>query len=406
MLHEALLASGGCRPRVLDLSAFDRRAKANYARLGPESVLSLSPADVGLTRLFKTAGPDLLLSGGRWRFQSMVRSFERLLTGQQARVVLLCHDYGYPEQALLLACQRLGLATARIDEGPFSTPLAAQAPGRRGLKNRALVVLERLGLLPTRQTRGLGYDLVLSTSTARAEAMRRRGIPADKVALVSSPRYDRLAALAELWPQRAKARFAEGLPSRILVVHQPFLRDGKVRQAAAVAAEDVLFDGLRLLAERRPLTVALRMHPRTDPGERERVYRRLRAAGIAFELSTAPSFYDELAEYDLFAGFYSSALLEAVACGAPAVVARLRVDDFFKQAEGLKAEAMERYGARVAETAEGLSAAMDDALQQKAPQTASRALLDDEIGPLDRDGSVKIAQRLLALARTNGRVPG
>lgn len=388
------------RPLIVDLSLFDSRGTANYSQM-PGELIRVDPGQLGFRQVFKTAAPNLVLSGGVRRFELLVQHFEQMLDAHRVGVMLMCHAYGIPEQALMQACIRSKVPLARIDEGPFSVmvkPKGAPTPGLPMAKIFALEVLKKLQLLPERDWSGVDVDRFFATSAGRVRDTVKKGILADRVRLVSAPRFDRLADACRLWEAGSLER-RNHAAKRVLVLHQPFKRDGKVRPRPAARAENELFSALRQVAARRRIEVAVRMHPRADAKERARYAELLAGVPMCSVAADAGGFYEVMPQFDLFAGFYSSALLEAAASGAPVVSAAIPTQAFYRGNEGAKAAAMGRFGVGMAVSAADLAALIDrglDARRQPPPE----ALFDQQLGPLSSGGANEVAEQLLEMATT------
>jgi len=389
----------GTQPRVLDLSLFDTRGRADYSGIAAR-LIRIEPQQVGFARIFKTAAPNLLISGGVRRFESLVHHFEDLLESESIGLLLICHAYGIPEQALIQACRRKGVVLAQIDEGPFSVlvkPKGAPTPGLPASKAMALSALKYLGLLPERDWSGSDIDVFFATSAARARGLESKSIRADRIRLASAPRFDSLANACACWRSANAGRKAAAACSRVLVLHQPFKRDGKVRPAAARHAEATLFSALRIVAQRRRIQLSVRMHPRADEAERARYRSLLASVPAETSLTGGGSFYDQLPEFDLFAGFYSSSLLEAAAAGAPVVGVSIPVKAFYRGNEGAKAASMSSLGVAMSEEPDQLAALIEMGLEAGS-QNPPVALFDEQLGPLSAEGSRHVAEELLLLA--------
>ncbi|GAA0457254.1 MULTISPECIES: hypothetical protein [Sphingomonas] len=380
---------------VIDLSQFDTRAAASYSGVGAE-VLTITPASVGMRSVFRTAAANLLVSGGTARFRRIVEHLSELLRVHRVGVVLLCHNHGIPEQALIQACGRTGTRLAQIDEGPFSgmvtgRPAQASATWRDRM-------LYRLGLMPLRDQSGRTHDLFLPTSPARARRIEARGLDPNRIVTVAAPRFDTLPAVAGRWRDRAPDEQGR---LRVVVLHQPFGRDGKVSQKAVRAAEQTLVSGLASASARRKLAVTLRAHPRSDTGELERLERMIAPIGSFARISTTEPLYDQLARHDMAIGFYSSALLEAAACGMPCASVSLPVAAFARPAEGAKAAAIPGLGIDTTADSDELGSLVLTATTQ--PVVPAPALFDQALGDIDGRASERIAHALLSLAGERSR---
>ncbi|TCM37303.1 hypothetical protein ACLIMP_05725 [Novosphingobium aerophilum] len=376
---------------VFDMSAFDLRGTARYEDAEGE-VIKPTPRDVGIRAWFKTAGPNVAVSGGTRAFARMQRYFESELTRRGTRVLLLSHCWGFPEQALLKAAAALGIRIAMIDEGPFSLPLNGRerAEARRGLRGTLARILHQAGLVPRRDLTGQDFDRLFITAQGRADELVRRGVDADKIRVVGSPRFDRIAATARA---RQEHRDTAAKPIRVLWLHQPFRSDGKVSRQEVDRAETMLAQGLAAFSRGRDLVVGLRLHPRTEQAERERMARLMAEHGIASEMAEGP-LYDHFIDCDSVVGFYSSALLEAAACAIPVIVARLAPTAFAQQGEAAKALAMTEVGFAVADQPDDVVTALTAHLEGD-DRVDVEALIRAELGPLEGTGTATVARWLI-----------
>ncbi|GGD59678.1 hypothetical protein [Croceicoccus mobilis] len=375
---------------IFDLSAFDRRGSADYAKLSP--VEHVEPDDVGLRSRFTTAAPNIVISGGMRAFARMQRHFGKILDDKNIGVLMLCHLWGYPEQALANAAHSRGIPVFLIDEGPFSLPL----PGEKALEssrlaNRILFAgLRALKLLPRRDLGGKSVDFVLCTAPGRVERLAALGIPKDKLIPVPPPRFDALAVTAQQWRER---EHRQG-PRRILWLHQPFGLDGKVEKDAVEQSERVLAQALSICATRHEIAVVPRIHPRASPQERMRLAQLLADHGLTVADGLGP-LYDDLLACDAAVGFYSSALLEAMVCSIPVAASLIGRDSFREAAEAEKVEQLVALGIPASDDAAILARYLEQGLEIGVVP-APEGLLHDEIGMIASDGSSQVAQRLIA----------
>lgn len=376
---------------VLDLSGFDRRGAADYAGIDAE-ILHLRPRDFGLLSVFPTAGPNLVLSGGAPRFRQMTRRFRLLLERHGVSSLMMCHAWGFPEQALIAAAASLRCQVSQIDEGPFSIPIRPKgAPEfNAGVKGRIMGLARRGGMFPRRELTGAHIDRFFATSPGRAQTLLDRGLDPAKLTVVPCPRFDALAELSRQWPQRPR----DPAVRRVLFLHQPFRLDRKVRDKEAARAEHALAGGMSIAASRRPIRITLRMHPRSDLVERERVSALFRTAALDVEYSAAPTFAEDLLAQDMFVGFYSSALLEAAACHAPTAAVALDPATFREAFEGRKASAIPRLGIPVADDAAGFAKLILAGLDRGEGSEPSE-LIRQHIGTLDGSGAQSVARSLI-----------
>lgn len=378
------------RSLILDLSRFDGRAPASYAGCAGK-ILSVEPTDMGLRTFFRTAGPNLLISGGARRFEKMICLFTSLLRRERVAALLACHSYGFAEQALLQACIRCGIPFAQIDEGPFSGLVASGSTPRP--VDRLQRLMARLRLMPMRDQTGSAHALFFPTSPARARMLQGRGISPDRILTVASPRFDTLPDVIKGWSHRAPDRCGR---LRILVLHQPFGRDGKIAKSAVAHAESLLVDGIDRASRQRPLSVTLRVHPRTDVEELARLQTLIAPLGEHAHIGAQSPLYDQFLVHDASIGFYSSALLEAAACGMPTACIHLPHHAFSRPIEASKAAALPRLGVPAVKSANALaSAIVDMPLHAVVPPTS---LFEEALGLLDGTSSRRVAAAMSGLA--------
>ena len=376
---------------VIDMSPFDRRGTAAYEPIEAD-VFKADPGAAGIRMRFATAAPNIVLAGGNRAFDKLIQYFEDLLTRRRIAVLLVCHSWGLPEQALIRAARALGVTVFQIDEGPFSLPLrGTKVPETsRGAGRIVLGILRRVGLMPPRDMSGDLIDRVLATAPGRVRQLRARGVDPDKIVLVPPPRFDRLADVAERWPKRA-----DNPKTRVLWLHQPFRSDGKVDAREADRAERLLIDGLNRLAEQAALTLRIRFHPRTADADRARLIELFGASGLAMdiEVDTNADLYRSILESDAAVGFYSSGLLEAAVCGMPTVSMALDPTAFSQRTEAAKSQAMKTLGIPVADSAQDLSNTLGDMLRSGSMAVPEK-LIEEEIGHLDGTGASTVAELL------------
>lgn len=391
LVAAALAEQGAAVPLVVDLSAFDRRGMADYNFPQVETVRP-KPEAAGLATRFSTAGPNIVLSGGTRAAHRMQAMYARLLGQKRIGVLMMCHSWGFPEQALVRAARSLGITVFQIDEGPFSLPLrGTKLPETSRQSGRiALGVLRKLRLLPPRDMTGALIDRVLVTAEGRRRQLIARGVDQAKLVLVPPPRFDRLAQVAQAWPERAVDEQAR----RIIWLHQPFRADGKVRAAEVDRAEQALASALKRVAARMPIRVIPRLHPRSDDVERARVHALLQGRGLTLDLDAPAGLYDSLLAADAAVGFYSSALLEAAVCTMPVVAAKLDGAAFDQRTEAAKAAAIADLGIPVAREAGELAAILEAGLI-KAMRPVPPHLLEEEIGWLNGNGAATVAALLI-----------
>jgi len=392
------LAEPDRRIVIFDMSLFDRRGAADYSCCDAE-VIRLAPSDVGMADLFPTAGPNMLLSGGERCFRRMRSKFLELIENRHIRAVLLCHAWGYPEQALIAAANRSHVPIAQIDEGPFSLPIYGSSTGAGWGKRLVHRVATRLHFIPPRDHRGDGIDVFFCTSPGRRQKMLAAGIAADRLQLVGSPRYDRLAGIAQAWKDHRQKRTGS---AQILWIHQPFLVDGKVAPDAVKTAENIIIDALRDVARRYPAKCVIRLHPRTPASEIARLRAMTAQLNDLTSLSIGTNLAEDMLASDMFVGFYSSLLLEAAACGAPVASSRLAPKAFRNRSEAMKVAELAKFDIPIAEGRTEMRTLILQGLSAGIMEANGR-LLHDEIGSLDGRGGADVAARLIQIADSGRR---
>ena len=400
LIHQALHGLRAATPLVIDLSGFDTRGQADYAFA--RGALRIDPADAGISSRFATAGPNMVISGGMHAFGRLQHLFGHMLDEHGVGVLLMCHSWGYPEQALIRAARARQITVFQIDEGPFSLPLrGTEVPETsRRLARLALGALRKARLVPPRDMTGALIDRVLVTAEGRRRQLIARGVDADQLILVPPPRFDRLADVAQEWPSRPLDEAAR----RVVWLHQPFRADGKVRAEEVDRAEHALASALYRVSARLPIKMIPRLHPRSDEQERKRIHTLLRERGLTLGCDGDGPLYDVLMQADAAVGFYSSALLEAAVCTMPVVAARLASEAFAQPTEAAKAEAMARLGIPVARGAGELAAILEAGLS-KATRPVPPALVEQEIGWLNGGGAARVASILVDALPAAARQP-
>ena len=381
---------------IFDMTAFDRRGTGAYNGL-PGECIRPEPSDAGLKQKFKTAALNIFASGGIRAFARLIALFGQTLDKRPVSVLLMCHSWGLPEQALIRAARMRGITVSQIDEGPFSLPLrGTRIPESSRASERAMLRAARLlGLFPPRDMTGALIDTVLVSAPGRHRKLVERGVAEDKLVLIPPPRFDRLAGVAEAW----RAREQVGDRRQVLWLHQPFRVDGKVTKRAVDRAEAMMAEGIAQCSKDFDLTLILRMHPRSDSRERDRLVALARRAGIAVALDRNASLYDSFMDADAATGFYSSALLEALVCGMPAIAAQIDREGFRQKTEADKAGAMAVLGVTVGESSAVIAKSLATALSQ-GPGIPPQCLLDEEIGWLNGRGAACVAALLIDAAQT------
>ncbi|MEP9351378.1 hypothetical protein [Xanthobacter sp. KR7-225] len=392
-VHAALEANGPVALTIVDLLMFHLRSPGQIAYPREAEIIRIGPADCGINTKFKSSSINLLLSGGAAAFRRIVDKARATYAAAKPDVVVLCHDRLYSELAFVRAAQEMGIPTVLIQEGPFCV-IGYGTANSVNLKIKYLFapLAHKIGLLPAMPDYGhAGHARICAASEAYAAQWVRSGIEPDHMAVTGIPRYDSLARIRH--DIAAKEPRPGGVP-RVCFLAQPFARHGKVSAAAAHARMRDLAEAFNRAAASTAFDLVVRAHPR---GNREDLAPLVDALATPYEIqnATAP-FPSVLPEFDLVVGFYSSAILEALACDVPAVCVRLPKEAFSEPAEGAKQDVITGIGVPTAIDAQGLADALVASLTQRPAISASK--LRDEIGQIQGQASRMVADVISASA--------
>lgn len=380
---------------LIDLQAFHLRAPGRMTPPEGAAVVRVTPRDVGYATPLRSMTLNLALSGGRLAHRRMIRRARATLAAIAPDVLLCCHDRFYIETAFLSAARDLAIPTVLLQEGPFCVigHGAANAPGLR-LKNALAPAARRIGLTPGMPDYGMaGHTRILAASARYRDAWIARGVPGARISVTGVPRYD---GLAEAHAGRSAAhRGARARTPVVMVLIQPFGAHGKVDPAAARTALAVVGDALDLLARECAVDIRIRQHPRSGSQEAEPLTAQLGAPFTIEEASTP--FPERAADLDLVVGFYSSAMLEALALGVPCVGMRLPEVSFTEPGEAAKQARLAEIGVPFADDPGALRANVATLLAQPA-RAPDAGAAEAETGPLDGNAARRAATAIAALA--------
>jgi len=389
----------GTRVTQIDLQAFHLRAPGTMPVPDGVTGVRLTPRDVRYWTPTRSMTLNLALSGGRLAHRRMIGAARAKLAELRPDCLLCCHDRFYIETAFVVAARQLGIPTVFLQEGPFCVigHDRATAPALR-LKYALAPIARALGLMPGMPDYGLaGHDRICAASDAYKQAWIARGVPAERIHVTGVPRYDPLREAREQRQQRHHRR-SDDAPT-VLVLAQPFGAHGKVAPKAANRAMAVTGNALDRLARTRPVEIRIREHPRAVADDTSALTTPL--AGRATTEAPDRPFPARAVDVDLAVGFYSSAILEALAIGVPCVGCRLPDEAFAEPGEAAKQARLEALGVPMAGDAAGLAAAMESALS--APrQTPDPSRASPELGPVDGHASARTAE---TIRQTMGTVP-
>lgn len=260
------------------------------------------------------------------------------------RLVVVPFDANPPERLLLLEARRRGICTA--------------------------VVLHGAPILPLNRLCDTQADHLLVGGQAYIDSYAAVGVPRERIHAVGLPFLDRYRVLKRR-PRRGPARVT------IVTTDQPIeLNIGKV---------------LDLLLAITGVEVVVKLHP----GESEAIYREALAGrlnGRVRLISTVP-LHEVLAESDFVLGGASTAMLEAMAMGIPALVTNLERTENAPPFDG-------KSGLDACDTLDELAAALERMLPDDLPETPDYAkLLEAYAGPADGKAAERAFEALKSAVR-------
>lgn len=363
-----------------------------------DHIYVIPPTTLGSRRPFSRIRWNVFANGGWFAYRRLVKFFRELFQTERYSCVVMMKDHHAVNQAVLAGAKAAGCGTAFLQAGPFAPvgKWAATTPLRNCLR-ACQTLVERLAGLPYNRGDGMSaFDVIGVASTFYAEKYRASGAAASRIEVIGIPRYDDLLPRAPLdldQQQASSLAGASGSRRSILYVHQPMSADGKVDAEATMRAERMLAGALARLTQQFDVTV--RPHPRTPQAEYRRLCSVFEFAAIE-EPGSMPPFIDELRKHSVFVGFYSCALLEALATGASVVALKLPKAAFRDLVEATRTDDLIAMGAIAALTEDDLVAAVERANGDGAPRSPMPALLD-ELGVLDGGSAARAARMIYAV---------
>lgn len=385
----------GARITQLDLQAFHLRAPGTMPVPDGITGLRITPAEVGYVTPTRSMTLNLALSGGRLAHRRMVAVARARLGALRPDCLLCCHDRFYIETAVIEAARQLGIPTVFLQEGPFCVIGHGRANAASLRVKYALAPVARgLGLTPGMPDYGLaGHDRICAASDDYRRAWIARGVAAECIRVTGVPRYDPLVTARAR--RLAREPHPDGTRPTVLVLAQPFGAHGKVAPAAAERALRETGSALARLAQRRRVDIRVRRHPRADPADTAPLTAALDGAAVLEP--PAPPFPERAIDVDLVVGFYSSAVLEALALGVPTVCWRLPADAFAEPGEAAKQERLADLGIPMAAARDTLASTMQARLDAPG-QRPDPARASAELGPIDGRAAARTADAILETA--------
>jgi hypothetical protein len=369
--------------RFVDTQPFNLRTGGTTVYLGPGETIRADPAACGLKRYTSSWSLNMLLNGGQRMYARMVDYAGRLI-GDDADVLVTCHDRIYIETAMLVAARARGAATVMLQEGPFCS-IGHGAPQSGLLRAKALlapVATRLLGVLPPIPDYGMaGHTRVIAASDHYRAQWIAAGLAPATVVVGGIPRYDPLAALGNAPVP------AGGAILRVLYLVQPFAAHGKVDATVARGQQRVLADGLNRAAAQRRLALTIRSHPRSA-GDDAAVLR----AGLSFAAAEDRGHVpleQALDAVDLVVGHYSSGMLEALMAHRPVLCVPVPDAAFAEAGEAAKQRWLTGIGIPVATDADGIAAVLAGA--GATPSTVDWGKVGEEVGTVDGHAAARCA---------------
>ena len=380
---------------LIDLQSFHLRAPGRMTPPAGTGLVRVTPRDVGYATPLSSMTLNLALSGGRFAHRRMIRHARRCLADIAPDVLLCCHDRFYIETAFVAAAKQLGIPTVLLQEGPFCVigHGTANSASLR-VKNSLAPAARALGLMPNMPDYGLaGHDLVLAASEQYRQAWTARGVPAERIRVAGIPRYDVLPAA-----RRNREPAHPGATAQapvVMVLIQPFGAHGKVDPQAAQAGLAEVGAALDALAGERPVDIRVRQHPRSEPADAASLTAHL-SGNFILEDATTP-FPERAQHLDLVVGFYSSAILEALAVGVPCAGMWLPEHSFAEPGEAAKQARLAAMSVPFAHDRDALYTTISALLDDPA-RTPGAAAAESETGPLDGCAGARAATGIVACA--------
>lgn len=358
---------------------------------GWDEIIEASPAWLGPLRPTRRPRWNMLANGAGLAYRRLVRTYESMLLSRGTAGLLLMKDHHTLNLALVMAARRARVKSVYLQEGPYAyvgRSSATQLAVR--LARQAQAAFERLAGLPALPGDGLApVDVLAVTSASYRQRFRQAGALADRIEVVGVPRYDSLPVTAA---KIAASRRPQGGRTRLLYVHQPMSADAKVRPEAMHQAERVIAEAFSQLQARNLATAWVRPHPRSTADEVSRLHQLFGEVATVETAGGSKPFTEALADFDLLVGFYSNGLLEAMACGLPAVVMALPPESFRDRNEWQRTQLTLEAGALPMACAADLQTLVASGVPVLEP-----ARLDAEMGPLDGGSTERMAKLLASL---------
>lgn len=382
--------------RFVDTQPFNLRTGGTTAYDGPGAVIVAHPDRCGLRRYTSSWSVNMLLNGGQAMYRRMI-DYADTLIGDDADVLVTCHDRIYIETAMLHAARGRGAATLLLQEGPFCS-IGHTTPKSRLLRAKALAApfaTRLLGVLPPMPDYGMaGHDRVIAASDWYRNQWIAAGLPPERIVVGGIPRYDPLAALRTTAPPESSS----AAPLRVLYLVQPFAAHGKVDAATARDRQRVLADGLNRAAAVRPIALTIRSHPRSK-GDDAAVLREGLTFAAAEDRGAMP-LEEALGEVDLVIGHYSSGMIEALMANRPVLCVPVPAAAFAEAGEAAKQRWLTGIGIPVATAASEIA----DAIERVGgvPASVDWGQIGEEVGAVDGHAAARCAALIADLVAVRG----
>lgn len=373
---------------AIDSEAFNTQTRSKVVWDAPGEVLRLAPEDLGLINFSKRRAlpgrVNLLLNGGQFAFDRLVRRIEKDLAHVRPDLVVTCNDTFYAQRAFLSAARKMGADTVLVQEGPFTIVRSKEAGPRPGLIPKMALAARKLGLIPPTMPYGAyGHSMVLATSQDYAGRFVAAGVAPHTIRFIGVPRFDPLLQIAR----------SRSDPPRVIYVFQPFVAQGRVVGSAARATLAEMAKGFAIAYERMPFTLVTRPHPRSD---HETFGHFEGCLTIPYSRSAGGPLDEEVAGASCSVGHYSIGLLESLMMGVPVVSMPIPIEAFTERLEGEKQLWFDEAGVPYARTADEFAELLIDALTHGVPSTTD---VTAETGPMDGKATDRAAEAIAKLLK-------
>lgn len=389
---EIRLQQPNARFLFADTQPFNLRSRGGTSYPGAGEVRVLTPEGCGIRSWTGSQTTNMLMNGGPFAYRRLIDRVSPLFD-PLPDVVVACHDRMYIETAILTAARQRGVPTCLIQEGPFCA-IGHAGPQARALRIKAALapLINRARILPPIPDYGLfGHQQILAASDRYARTWRDAGQDAGTIVVTGVPRFDAIVS-----NRCHPSSVGQGEALRLLYFAQPFAAHRKVSAEAADAALDRLAEGLNLAHRDGPIDLTIRSHPRAGGDMIDRLRRALDFEP-RHDRGTRPV---EAAIADVHAtiGHYSTALLESLMLGRPAICLPIPRAAFAERSEAAKQQWLETIGIPVCRTPGDLVQSIAGLRIADGLDKVRWSVVEEETGMADGRATARVAEAILRLA--------